>query len=186
MTLFMQAETSLAKALGSQTMQTTSAQLEALFDSLMAQDSAALFRLASGFTDTPADRDDLFQDMILAIWQSLPRFRGESSPRTYLFRIARNRGIAHLVGRGAIHGNVEELPLPDPRPDPQQQMEVQQQRNRLLEAVRKLPFLYREVITLALEELSYAEMAQVIGVSEGNVGKRLSRAKAALRELLES
>ena len=64
-------------------------------------------------------------------------------------------------------------------------MEAKEQRRTLLNAVRRLPFTYRDVITLALEGLSYAEIAEVLGLSEANVGVRLNRAKAALRALLE-
>ncbi len=161
--------------------------LEELFDSLMAQNGPALFRLASGFTNVPADRDDLFQEIVLAVWQALPSFRGESSPRTYIFRIARNRAIAHLVSRRTpqtVEG--EELLVHDPKPDPERQVEVKEQQRNILDAVRRLPFVYRDVLTLALEGLNYAEIAEVLGVSEANVGARLTRARSVLRKLLEN
>lgn len=161
-------------------------EFEALFHQLMAENGPSLFRLASGFTNTPADRDDLFQDIALAVWQALPKFRGESSARTYLFRIARNRAITYLVSRPAIQSAQDEEPaLLDHRPDPERQVQAEEQRNRLLNAIRRLPFAYRDVITLALEGLSYAEMAEVLGLSEANVAARLNRAKAVLKQLLE-
>jgi len=176
----------VAKAHDAVSRDTPRTALEEFFDSLMAGNGPALFRLAGGFTNTPADRDDLFQEIVLAVWQALPSFRGESSPRTYLFRIARNRAIAYLVSRRmpqTIEG--EELLVHDPKPDLERQVEAQQQRRNILDAVRRLPFVYRDVITLALEGLSYAEMAEVLGVSEANVGTRLTRARNALRKLLE-
>ena len=164
----------------------SSVQWEELFESLMAENGAALFRLAAGFTNSAADRDDLFQEMVLAIWKSLPKFRGESSARTYLFRVAHNRGIAYLVRRRMFQANeAEQLAVRDPAPGPERQLEAKEQRQRLLDAVRRLPFAYREVITLALEGLNYAEIGEVTGLSEANIGKRLSRAKTVLRELLE-
>ncbi len=165
---------------------TSKTALEALFDSLLADNGPALFRLAGGFTNSSSDRDDLFQEIVLAIWQALPSFRGESSTRTYLFRIARNRTIAFLVSRRMPQTmDGEELLIRDPAPDPERRVEADQQRRTLLEAIRKLPFLYRDIITLALEGLSYSEMAELLGVSEANVGTRLSRARSELRTLLE-
>ena len=91
---------------------------------------------------TTSDRDDLLQDIAIALWQALPRFRGECSERTFLFRIAHNRVIAHLSrNRYAVQGVDEELELSDPRPDPEVQLAAQQQGNRLMEAVRRLPVI---------------------------------------------
>ncbi len=182
----MAADGFLTKAHSAVSRETARTGLEEFFDSLMAENGPALFRLAGGFTSTPADRDDLFQEMVLAVWQALPSFRGESSPRTYLFRIARNRAIAHMVSRRTpqtIEGG--ELLVHDPNPDPERQVEVKEQQRTILDAVRRLPFLYRDVLTLALEGLSYAEIAEVLGVSEANGGTRLTRARSILRKLLE-
>jgi RNA polymerase sigma-70 factor, ECF subfamily len=182
----MEADSLPAEGLSAASRDMPKTRLEEFFNHLMAENGPALFRLAGGFTNTAADRDDLFQEIVLAIWQSLPNFRGESSARTYLFRIAHNRGIAHLVSRRMLQtSEAEELLVHDPRPDPERQVEAEEQRQHLLDAVRRLPFLYRDVITLALEGLNYAEIAEILGVSEANVGTRLNRAKSALRELLE-
>jgi RNA polymerase sigma factor (sigma-70 family) len=70
--------------------------IERRFDQLLARDGPALMRLAAAYTRTASDRDDLFQEIALAIWQALPGFRGESSERTFLFRIAHNRSVAYL------------------------------------------------------------------------------------------
>lgn len=183
---FMGADTARTKGLFTLSSDSRHTELEALFHKLMAENGPSLFRLAGGFTNSSADRDDLFQEMALAIWQALPNFRGESSARTYLFRIARNRGITYLVSRPAIQAvEGEEPALADWRPDPERQVQTEERRERLLNAIRRLPFAYRDVITLALEGLSYAEMAEILGLSETNVGARLNRAKAVLKELLE-
>jgi len=174
-----------AKTLFSVSKDTSRADLEKLFHSLIEENGQSLFRLAAGFTNSRADCDDLFQEMVLAIWQALPNFRAESSVRTYLFRIARNRAIAFLISRRKMQSEDETPLVADHRPDPQQQMEAKEKREELLNSVRRLPFAYRDVITLALEGLSYAEIADILGLSETNVGARLNRAKLALKPLLE-
>ena len=123
----------------------------------MQAEGAALTRLAASYARGPDDREDLFQDIAVAIWRALPRFRGECSERTFLFRIAHNRGIAHIARRRLPTIEVgEDLELRDERPDPEQSLSIEQERQRLLDAILKLPVGYRQVVTLALEGMSYA------------------------------
>jgi RNA polymerase sigma-70 factor (ECF subfamily) len=162
------------------------ADLEQRFTALMKAEGAALARLAASYALGSADRDDLFQDIAAAIWRALPRFRGECSERTFVFRIAHNRGIAHIARRRPSTIELaEDLDLRDPRPDPEQSLSVEQQRQRLLDAVLKLPIGYRQVVTLALEGMSYAEIGEILGIAESNAGARLTRARQLLRAELK-
>jgi RNA polymerase sigma factor (sigma-70 family) len=158
--------------------------LERLFDRLLAENAAALTRLAASYTNTAADRDDLVQEIALAIWRALPHFRGECSERTFLFRIAYNRAITHLTQRRP-ETTAETIEVPDSAPNPEAGLVRDQQRARLRRAVHSLPLGYRQVVTLMLEGMDYGEIAQVLGISESNVGARLSRARQVLRELME-
>jgi RNA polymerase sigma factor (sigma-70 family) len=169
--------------------------LEESFDRLLAANGPALTRLAAAYTDTPSDRDDLLQEIALALWQALPRFRGECSERTFLFRIATNRAIAYLARRRAQRlssparqGGVvieEEIEAKDGAPNPEAGLAQEQRVERLRSAIRRLPLTYRQAITLSLEGLGYREIAEVLGISESNVGARLTRARQILREFLE-
>lgn len=163
------------------------ATLEQSFDRLLATNGPALARLAASYTNTLTDRDDLLQEIAMAIWQALPRFRGECSERTFAFRIAHNRGIAFLARvRSHMRGSADEIDLPDPKPNPESGLARVQSAERLRHAIHGLPLVYRQVVMLALEELDYSEIAEVLGVSESNVGARLSRARQMLRESLET
>ncbi len=165
---------------------TLKAELQRDFDRILAADGPAIMRLAASYTNARSDRDDLVQEIALALWQALPRFRGECSERTFLFRIAHNRGIAWLArmrSRRAESG--EPVEVSDPTPDPESEL-AQEQRNRnLRRAVRRLPVPFRQVVTLTLEGLNYREIAEVLGISETNAGVRLTRARQMLREMLE-
>jgi len=161
------------------------AALEQRFHQLLSANGGALSRLAASYTNNPSDRDDLFQDIALAIWKALPGFRGESSERTFIFRIAHNRAITYSSHRRPSATPADEVELPDPRPNPEKGFAREQQESRLFDAIHRLPIEYRQVITLTLEDMSYAEIAAVLGIGESNVGVRLNRARQLLRELLE-
>jgi RNA polymerase sigma-70 factor (ECF subfamily) len=162
------------------------AELERLFDRLLAENGGALVRMAASYSNTAADRDDLVQEMALSIWRALPHFRGECSARTFLFRVAHNRAVTYLVRRRASPAGVEGVDVADSAPNPEIGMVRGQQGERLRRAVHGLPLLYRQVVTLMLEDMEYGEIAQVLGISESNVGARLTRARQMLRELMEA
>ena len=161
------------------------ATLQRHFDRLVAANGPALARIASSYTNTSSDRDDLLQEVAMALWQALPRFRGECSERTFLFRIAHNRAIAYLARSRSLPITGEEVEVHDPAPDPEAGLAREQSVERLRWAIHRLPLVYRQVITLTLEGLGYGEIAEVLGISESNVGARLTRARQLLRESLE-
>jgi RNA polymerase sigma factor (sigma-70 family) len=163
---------------------------EGSFDRLLVESGPALARLASSYTRTAADRDDLLQEIAIALWRAFPKFRGECSERTFLFRVAHNRAISYVYRRRApptvpVSVNEEELEIRDPKPGVEANLVQEERRERLMEAIRQLPLGYAQVVTLTLEGLDYAEIAAVLGISESNVGARLNRARQKLRAFLE-
>ncbi len=64
-------------------------------------------------------------------------------------------------------------------------MAITRQRDRLRSAIQRLPLAYRQVVMLMLEELSYLEIAEILGITESNVAVRLNRARKALKQALE-
>ena len=158
---------------------------DARLEAVLEAHGAALGRLAASYAREPGEREDLFQEIVVAIWKALPRFRRECSERTFIFRIAHNRGIAHLARRRLpTAGAPDELDVRSPGPNPEQALSKAQEGRRLLDAVHRLPLGYRQVVTLTLEGFGYGEIADVLGISESNVGARLTRARQMLRELL--
>ena len=163
------------------------AALDARYDQILRREGAALRRVAAAYEADPARREDLFQEICLALWQALPRFRGESSERTFVFRIAHNRGLTHRSRRPAASTDLEEAEtLADPNPGPEAEAGEAQRRERLRSAVLALPLEPRQVISLTLEGLSPREIAEILGITENNAAVRLSRARRALRQILET
>lgn len=158
---------------------------EGRFNALLAAHGPSLTRLAASYARDPAGRDDLFQEIALAVWRALPTFRGECSERTFLFRIAHNRGVSHVARRGPPTLPLEaDVDVPDRGPNPEQALSTEERGRRLVEGVQRLPIGHRQVLTLALEGMAYGEIAEVLGMTESNVGARLTRAREMLRRLL--
>ena len=164
---------------------TAAESLEARYERILREHGPALRRAAGGYEFDPARREDLFQDICLAIWQALPRFRGEASERTFVFRIAHNRGLTHRSRRPATAADLTEAEeIADPAASPEAALQDGQRRKRLREAVHRLPLEPRQVLTMALEGLTPREIADVLGLTENNVAVRLTRARRLLRASL--
>lgn len=159
---------------------------ERRFNVLLDVHGPSLMRLASSYVRNRGEREDLFQEIVIAVWRALPGFRGECSERTFLFRIAHNRCLTHVARRRPTAPLDEhDADARDPQPTIEAQLAERQERERLLNAVRGLPLAYRQVVTLTLEGLPYREIAQVLGIGESNVGVRLNRARQLLKDLLK-
>ena len=158
--------------------------VRARFDRVVREFGSRLSRLVASYVDEPADRDDLLQEILVAVWRALPTFRGDSSERTFVYRVAMNR--AHTFRSRRYHR--VELPvseaLHDPMPPPDAAIAERDERDRLTRAVRALPSSLREVALPYLEDLSTVEIAELLGITENNVRVRLARARQQLRTLL--
>jgi RNA polymerase sigma-70 factor (ECF subfamily) len=153
------------------------------FDRIIEEHGPALRRLAQAYADGAADADDLFQDICFALWRALPSFRDEASERTFAFRIGHNRGLTHRARKRANPDQLDEE-IRDRSPGPDSLLTVALTRERLSEAVRRLPETQRQVVLLSLEGMGNGEIAEVLGVTENSVAVRLTRARKGLRELL--
>ena len=155
------------------------------YETLLAAYQPALARMAASYEWAPHKREDLLQEILLAIWKALPKFRGDCSERTFVFRIAQNRCLTHIWQRGRDAQTADDPPdLADPHSNPEAQAIALREQSRLQDAIRSLPIAYRQVLTLTLEDLSQAEIAAVLGITENNAAVRLNRARNALRKML--
>jgi RNA polymerase sigma factor (sigma-70 family) len=152
---------------------------------VIAEFGPALGRVAAAYASAPADRDDLSQEIALALVRALPQYRGESSLRTYVLRIAHNCGIKRIARRRASGAPLEEAEHPTPSPNPERELDARQQVETLAAAVRELPLGARQVLVLTLEGLSQREIGDVLGLDENAVSVRMHRARKALRERLQ-
>ena len=155
------------------------------------------YNLARALTRDPVLRDDVVQDAMVRAFRAFAQFRGES-PRAWLFAIVRNccrtaqagaLGTMALVIHDSSLGEDAAARLgehPDPGPTPEDEVLRKDDAERVRSAIEAIPEPFREAIVLReLEDLSYAEIAEVTGVPIGTVMSRLARGRAMLaKELL--
>jgi RNA polymerase sigma factor (sigma-70 family) len=158
-----------------------SSQLRACED-LLRRYAAALRRLAWSYEEDASARDDLLQEIALALWTALPRFRGDASERTWVYRVAHNTAISFVTSRKRRSHEQPGEPLHEPvsTADPERAAIEQQHREHLWSAVQALPLCDRQVMVLHLEGLSATEIEAVTGLTAGAVATRLTRMRQKL------
>jgi RNA polymerase sigma factor (sigma-70 family) len=156
------------------------------FEQIVGEYGPLISRIASSYEADPGLREDLVQQILLAVWQALPSYRADASLKTFIARIAQNRAISFVAKQVRLPPTAE-MPerVETEEPDPEQSAIEASERKMLLEATRRLPLPQREVIILVLEGFSYAEIAEMLDIAPNALALRLSRAKAALKKMME-
>ena len=159
------------------------------FVDCMEQHEKMLRHMILGFEAKAALQEELFQDISLNIWQALPKFKGEASLKTFVARIAHNilaTHVAKAVRTVKAEDNIEDQhDLASEERTPYQELNQAERQQRLAHGIRQLKLEQQQVITLALEGMSYQEMADILNISSNLVGVRLQRAKTNLMQLVQ-
>jgi len=158
--------------------------MEKKFLELVKRNDPRLRRLSRVYAADAAGAEDLYQEMLVQLWRSLPGFRAASSIDTWVYRVALNTAMGQRRRREARR----ETPLEpwhldvEAGPGPEEQLEQRRRLDSLYGAVERLPEMDRALVAMYLDGCGYGEMSEVLGLSESNVGVRLHR----IRKRLES
>ena len=157
------------------------------FGGLVEQYRDNVYRLAYRMCGNAYDADEAAQEAFVAAWRALPNFRGDAKFSTWLYRLTTNAAI-DVMRREKRHqtvGDGEMVDVADDADSPQETVERTEQQEAVQKALSTLSEEYREVLLLRyMEELDYAEIAEVLQLPSGTVKSRINRAKAALKTAL--
>lgn len=150
-----------------------------IFEEWMSQYKALLFKIIRAYAYNEDDQNDLFQEITVQIWNSIPKFRGESSPSTWIYRISLNTSIRwngkekkHQTGRHEINEVSHILHVNE---------EVVDDRiSWLYDEIKLMNEIDRSLTILLLDGFSYKEMSSMMGISESNIGVKIHRIKKQL------
>ncbi|HKI00106.1 MAG TPA: sigma-70 family RNA polymerase sigma factor [Candidatus Sulfotelmatobacter sp.] len=175
---------------------------EAAYAWLMGQFQQPVYGLVYRIVNDPADAADTTQDVFLKVFRGMKHFHGESSLKTWIYRIAlheaanrrrwwfrhkaRETSIEPVESEGsAAGGSAMQTALTDKADSPFDNVAHHEVQQRVEEELRKLPEPYRTTLILRdLEDMSYEEIAEVLEISLGTVKSRLTRGREALRQRL--
>ena len=161
----------------------TTGEKERMFREAVAEHRDRIYRLCCSYVADPDLRDDVYQEVLVHVWEGLERFEGRSQLGTWIYRITVNTcfGFFRAEGRrakvfergyGPAALAVEERPA-DPAV------------GQLYRCINRLSPADRAVISLYLEEMSAKEIADVLGITEGNVRVKLHRIRGRLKDIWE-
>jgi RNA polymerase sigma-70 factor, ECF subfamily len=162
---------------------------KSLFMKWLGEHGSSVMKVARAYTLTSDECQDLAQEILLQAWRSLPNFEGKASPATWFYRVALHTAMnwhrKDKPRRSRQQPLVEVQALAPGEIDSAEQAQQRETIEQLYSAIHQLPKTDAALVLLYLDELSYREMAEVLGISESNVGVKLSRAKKALSELMK-
>jgi RNA polymerase sigma-70 factor (ECF subfamily) len=154
--------------------------LEEAFTEVIKENESLIYKVVSLYADNREDQDDLFQEIIIQIWKSFSQFKNNSKISTWVYRIALNTAITGLRKRKK---KINWLPIGKSELN-YSEAQCHEQEDKfafLYQCIKELNELDRGIILLYLENKSYSEMSEVIGMSESNIGTRISRIKQKLK-----
>lgn len=160
----------------------SSSEKEKEFIARIDQHQGILHKVSMVYAKDPGDKQDLYQEIILQLWKSYPSFRGTSAFSTWMYRVALNTAIT-LTKKPTLS-----LEIPknySSSLDWEAEMEASEDVKILYRAISRLNKIEKAIILLWLDEKSYEEIAETIGISLKNVSVKLVRIKKRLAELIE-
>lgn len=155
-----------------------------LFQRLFEENSKRVYHLCYGYTGDSDSANDLTQETFIKVWQNLDQFRNQSQFSTWIYRIAINTCLSYL--RTAKRRATEELSDNIVENYTEEPSEKQEQIALLYKSIAQLEENERIIITMVLDEVPYTEIAEVAGISEGNLRVKIHRIKHKLTEIYNS
>jgi RNA polymerase sigma-70 factor (ECF subfamily) len=149
-----------------------------IFQEWLDQYQPLLFKIVRAYGSTTMDRDDLFQEIAIQVWRSVPSFRQLSSVKTWIYRVALNTAIkwAQQQNRRIATHAIDELPIVLRV----NEVPADERLTWLYEEINRLDVIDRSLTLLLLDGFSYREMAGILGITENNVGVKINRIKKHL------
>lgn len=148
------------------------------FEQLVKEHKSTIYSVCYMYSNSKPETDDLFQEALINLWQGLARFRGESSIRSWVYRVCLNTCISYKRKK-----RISTVPL-ELSPDVLSESTSEGKQNAMLhQRITKLEPFDRAIVLLWLEDLPYDEIASIMGISAKAVGVRLVRIREKLKSL---
>ena len=158
-------------------------ELEKEFLDMIEAQKRTIYKVCYMYANDQDDLNDLFQETVLNLWKSFPRYRGDSKLTTWVYRIAMNTCITFLRRSNA---RPQTVPMTANVASMAADEDTAARLQELYRLINRLGKLERALILLWLEERSYQEMADILGLSKANVAEKLNRIREKLKKMSNS
>lgn len=159
-------------------------ELKQEFVELIEKHQGIIYKVSRMYCDKEVCQQDLFQDILVQLWQSYPTFNKKSKFSTWMYRVALNTAIAQFrKDKRNTEDSVPEFPLNVPEEESYQEKE--DRINLVQQAINKLSKAEKAIIILYMDDYSYEEIAEIAGISISNVGVKINRIKTKLQKILK-
>ena len=156
------------------------------FIRLVDEHRGMLYKVCRLYCFTEVDRQDLFQEIVIQLWRSWPAFRREAKYSTRLYRIAQNTAISGLRRQHRLITPTDPEQLPTELQDIQYSADKEEQLQLLYAAIDRLTEVEKALTMLYLEDRSYQEMEEILGISQNNLRVKMNRIKDKLRKITKA
>ena len=162
---------------------------EERFNRIVAENSEKIRRICRYYSSNRENQKEMFQEVLINIWKSLDRFRGQSAISTWIYRIAVNSALTH-IGKiskrlnTSLYVDLQKIHLFSDEDHSQEFLRKEAQIEKLQSELNLLSIIDKTLISLTLEGISTKEIAEVIGITEPNVRVKIHRIKTDLKNKL--
>jgi RNA polymerase sigma factor (sigma-70 family) len=160
--------------------------MEQAFIEIINGNRGTIYKVCNLYCDEGENRKDLVQEIILQLWKSFPSFRKEANVNTWVYRVALNTAISNFRRESKRPANASITEETFQLPDIQYSTEEKEKFDLLRQAIEQLTAVEKAVIMLYLDEKSYDEIAEIMGITNSNVGVRLNRIKNKLSKIIKT
>ena len=155
---------------------------EKQFEKHINEHELLLHKVCRIYAYTDADRQDLFQEIVIQLWKAYPKFKGDAKLSTWMYRVAINTAITALRKKKDFITSYEPACLPIHMSDDNLSQAEEERLRQLYKAIEQLSQVEKAIVMLYMEERSYSEMEDILGISQGNLRVKMNRIKEKLRQ----
>lgn len=159
--------------------------MEKEFLEIIEQNQGIIHKVCGIYYDTQQDKDDLFQEVLIQLWKSYPKFRKESKVSTWMYRVALNTAITSFK-KNKRRPDQHQLQYENfQKGDDSYDVETEEHIKVMHRAIKKLTGVEKSIILLYLEDKKYEEIAEITGITQNYVRVKMNRIKKKLKVLME-
>ena len=159
---------------------------EKQFESAIRENELLIYKVCRIYAYTDEDREDLYQDIVIQLWKSYYRFKGQSKFSTWMYRVALNTAITNLRKQKRIITVNAPAVMAASIADDNYNAGEEEKLQQLYTAIEQLGQVEKAIVMLYMEDKSYEEMEEILGMSQVNIRVKMNRLKEKLRQLTKN